>query len=236
METYAEFLKRIRSFERPEFGIDFHGFVPSNSVLQKVDEGNRFSSFFGDTVVFDLSSVDKRMIDSTIDQLYEIAGYCFCQRFDMNTLHLTLHDLSSSVNIEEIASAMDKNFASFKRIVSQCGFKPEKIHMKSNYIINMVNTSVVLCFYPASEEEYLKIMKYYSLMDTIVSLPYPFTPHITLAYFNRYGFDWLAARELARVVNELNGFQLEITLNTDMLYYQRFTSMNDFSSLMKITT
>ena len=234
MESYSEFMNRISSFERPQLGIDFDNFRPSNSVLQKVDENNGFSPFYGDTVVFELDSVDKRAVDAIIDQLYGRVDNCFCEKLNMATLHMTLHDLTNSANQDEILSQMFKNQSAIMQMVMRDQIKSETILMKSNYIINMVNTSLVLCFYPADEKEYEKLMRLYSLMDEVVSLPYPFTPHITLAYFNRYGFDRKAAFELGSVVEELNKHQFEIILSTERLHYQRFASMNDYSNVLRL--
>ena len=48
----------------------------------------------------------------------------------------------------------------------------------------MVNTSLVLCFEPETDEDCQKLMSYYEMFQKVVPLSYPLTPHITLAYFN----------------------------------------------------
>lgn len=95
----------------------------------------------------------------------------------------------------------------------------EIIKMKSKYIFNMVDTSLVLGLYPADEGEYRRLMDLYFLFDTIKKLSYPFTPHITLAYYNVDGFDLQAAQNLEDAVNILNKNEIEIELNVNHLYY-----------------
>ena len=64
---------------------------------------------------------------------------------------------------------------------------------------------------------------------------YPYmTPHITLAYFNYDGFDAGSVQNLREVVNELNKESFEITLNTENIKYQKFTSMNDYISIFNL--
>lgn len=90
--------------------------------------------------------------------------------------------------------------------------------MKTNYIFNMVNTSIVLGLYPADEIEYKKMMKLYQLVDDIKNLPYPLAPHITLAYYNRNGFSKDLVSRLENTVNKLNENIFEIELSTENWY------------------
>ncbi len=234
MESYAEFMDRICSFEKPHFELSKEYFRPSDSVLQKVNEDNTFSDFYGDTVVFDLDCESKSGIDSIIDILYAKAPNCFCERLQTSTIHMTLHDLTNGPSVGEISNSVRNNFKKVKEIFNSKQIQPDLIRMKSNYIINMVNTSVVLCLYPADESEYAKIMKLYSMMDDIVKLPYPFTPHITLAYYNRHGFGKEDVIALEEVVNELNSFKFGFILNTKKLFYQCFKDMNHFYTVWSL--
>ena len=56
MESYKAFLERINSFEKPVMSMGEDYFNPSESVRRKVNLQNKFNSYFGDTVVFDLWS------------------------------------------------------------------------------------------------------------------------------------------------------------------------------------
>ncbi len=113
-------------------------------------------------------------------------------------------------------------------------FEKAKIRMQSKYIFNMVDTSLVLGLYPADEEDYQKLMDLYYIFDNIKSLYYPFTPHITLAYYSIHGFDSQTAARLAETVGRLNENSMEIELNVNNLYYQKFRSMNDYVNVINL--
>lgn len=113
-------------------------------------------------------------------------------------------------------------------------YKKAKIKMKSKYIFNMVDTSLVLGLYPANEDDYCRLMELYSVVDNVKKLNYPFTPHITLAYYNINGFDVQAAGMLEQVIAQLNNNEIETELNINNLYYQKFKSMNDYIDIINL--
>lgn len=77
-----------------------------------------------------------------------------------------------------------------------------------------------------------KRMELYSVFDDVRKPDYPFTPHITLAYYNINGFHPQTARTLEDTVKRLNHQEeFELELNTDHLYYQKFRSMNDYINI-----
>lgn len=233
MESYSKFKDRINSFEVPSFGIDAHNFIPSNSVKQKITSDRDFKPFYGDTIVFDLSDEDKRKVFYFVDRLYESIPDCFSKKLYEKTMHLTLHDLINSPNLESIHSQMTANHSAIRGIIDRERISYDTIKMRSNYIINMMNTSVVMCFFPIDEIEYEKIIRLYSMVDEVFSLPYPFIPHVTLAYFNPNGFDESLAQRLTDCVNSLNKHSVDITLTTDKLVYQRFSSMNSYMNFLR---
>ncbi|MCH5297031.1 MAG: hypothetical protein J1E85_05110 [Ruminococcus sp.] len=234
MESYIEFLNRINSFQKSELVLDNSNFNPNASVFSKVDDNNKFSLFYGDTVVFELSSNLKKSIAEIVDKLYEYAPECFCDRLVSNTFHMTLHDLSNSPVLDEVSSEVFKNEINLIEKLKSTPVEKQTIKMKSTYIFNMVNTSLVLGLYPIDATEYTKLMNLYNIVNYVKSLPYPFTPHITLAYYNRNGFSEVSARKLEAIVNELNKNSFEIELNTNDLVYQKFTSMNDYTSIFTL--
>lgn len=231
MESYMDFLARINSFEKPELGIDSACFMPSNSVLQKVNEKNQFNDFYGDTVVFDLDEDVKKKISSIISRLYAEVPECFAERLSQHTLHMTLHDLSNASCESQVESEMLENEKKLKSVLARHPVLPETIHMKTNYIINMVNTSIVLTLYPADEVEYNKLISLYHLIDEVKKLPYPLTPHITLAYYSHFGFGKEAIMNLKEVVREMNNSSFDILLSSRKLNYQHFTSMNMYKTV-----
>ena len=63
-----------------------------------------------------------------------------------------------------------------------------------------------------------------------MTLPYPMTPHITLAYYRKDGFSHEYAEKLTKQIAALNRQPIEITLQTERLYYQHFQSMNSYQN------
>ena len=102
----------------------------------------------------------------------------------------------------------------------------------------MVNTSLVLGLYPADEAAYKKLMTLYEMFIEVKDLPYPLTPHITLAYYNVHGFNDVSARKLEELVYQLNCEELEremeIVLDVKELFYQHFDSMNHYINVLPV--
>lgn len=238
METYQEFLNRINSFEKSEAFFGEGRFKSNPSLAKKVNPDNSFRDFFGDTVVFDLDIPTKKRLEKWLDKLYDKVPECFCERLATDMFHMTLHDLSNSEIFPEIGEELAENE---KKVLQR--FKDievgNTIKMRSMYIFNMVNTSLVLGLYPTDENEYKKLMALYQVFDEVKKLDYPLTPHITLAYYNVNGFDEEAARKLEKLVQEINTCELnhhwEVPLDVRELYYQRFQSMNDYTNVLSLS-
>ena len=228
METYQEFLDRIGHFEHREMYLGENDFMPNPSVWKKVQEDTKFSPFYGDTVVFDLSKEEKEIVNGLVSPLYESTPECFGERLIDSTFHMTLHDLSNSPNLEEVSANMQENETKLRNLLAETPVSVQTIRMKSKAVFNMVNTSIVLGLYPENEQEFEKLMVLYGLVNQIHELPYPVTPHITLAYFNRNGFGQDTIRRLTKTVFELNQKSNSFELNTIRLVYQHFTSMNSY--------
>ncbi len=234
METYKEFLDRINSFEKSEIDLGDDYFKGNPSIALKVNENNGFRPFYGDTVVFNLDDATKEKLEKIVDSINAVVPECFCERLVPNTFHMTLHDLSNSPVLEDVASKLFHNELKAVKIAEK--ITDQKIKMKSKYIFNMVNTSLVMGLYPKSEEEYNKLMDLYCLFDDVKKLGYPLTPHITLGYYNVDGFSVESARKLENIVKELNAneMEIEIELDTKELFYQKFVSMNDYINIFSM--
>ena len=100
--------------------------------------------------------------------------------------------------------------------------------MKTTWIFNMVNTSIVLGLAPADPETEARLCYMYARLNAVVPLDYPLCPHITLAYFRPgvYGREDLAALRTA-----LTPASLEITLDMENLVLQTFTDMNNYQTV-----
>lgn len=231
MENYNDFLNRI-SYQQADLQIGDGYFTPDGRVYEKVNADNTFKPFYGDTVVFDLDSRAKTRIYKIIEKLYESVPECFCQRLDKSTLHMTLHDLSASGKLDNISSEIFTNEIKLLQLLKDKPIEPQTIRMKTNFVINMVSTSLVLVLVPADEAEWEKLQTLYDLINEVKVCPYPYlTPHITLAYFNYNGFDENSAEKLKEVVYEINRQSFDIALNTKKIFYQKFTSMNNYFSI-----
>ncbi len=230
METYQEFLDRIYSFEKKEIHYGDSYFHGNPSISLKVNKDNSFQNFYGDTIVFALADAVKEALSRIVETLYQSAPECFCERLVPDTFHVTLHDLGNSPVLRDVAEEVFENELNVIR-QKQTGaiqkLANTSIRLKSTYLFNMVDTSLVLGLFPADEDTYHRLMGLYSMFDSVKKLNYPFTPHITLAYYNVNGFDSHAARILENTVNELNQ-KIDIELNVHSLYYQKFKSMNEY--------
>ncbi|MDE6251784.1 MAG: hypothetical protein K2M78_03985 [Lachnospiraceae bacterium] len=235
METYQEFLDRINLFEKKEINYGNKYFKGNPSLSQKINKDNTFRNFYGDTIVFALDDIIKEKLGEYVELLYRSAPECFCERLVPNTFHVTLHDLSNSPDLRDVAEELfDNELKVIEKMGEMQKHEKAKIKMKSKYIFNMVDISLVLGLYPADEDEYRRLMELYFIFDKVKKLNYPFTPHITLAYYNINGFDLQTARILEDAVNQLNDNEIEIELNVNNLYYQKFKSMNDYIDIINL--
>ena len=233
MEKYQDFLDRIGEFQLPDMDLGKSYFKGKPSLAYKIDDENRLKDFFGDTVVFELDDSTKATIGKIIDEIYEAAPRCFAERLGNATLHMTLHDLSNSQNLYDVKDEMERNIGEIK--TRACDFGKCTIKMRTSVIFNMVNTSLVMGLVPIDESEHEKLMKLHGIVDEVKRAKYPLTPHITLGYYNIHGFDEESARALEEIVSILNRKEpMNITLDTEMLYYQRFTSMNRYENVLKL--
>lgn len=234
METFLQFTDRINSFEKPEMSLGDEYFSVSPSLERKVNTDNSFKNFYGDTVVFDLDGAVKEQINSCVDALYAAVPQCFCERLCPDTFHMTLHDLSNSATLSDCAEDVFLNeLTVINKIRDVQKFKSANIKMKSNFIFNMVGTSLVMGLRPADAESYRVLTALYNIFDGVKKLNYPMTPHVTLAYYNINGFDAKAAKALENTVNRMNA-EIAPAFSVNNLYYQKFTSMNNYVNILKL--
>lgn len=234
MENYNDFLNRINSFENPTTHFGYNYFTPNPSLAAKVDSENRFRPFYGDTVVFNLDADTKNAVAEYANLLHSAAPECFCENLIPDTFHMTLHDLSNAPCLHDVASSVFENQLNAVHVFRE--IQPCTIKMQSKYVFNMVSTSLVLGLYPENEAEYDKLMKLYYAFDRIRPLPYPLTPHITLAYYNSHGFDTQSARRLEEAIEKVNNSKITPELDTKNLYYQIFTGMNNYVNILSSNT
>lgn len=235
MENYAQFTERINSFEKPVMNLGKGDFSINSRVKDKFDNNNKFRPFYGDTTVFDLLPEIKDKLNSIVDTLYSKAEECFTERVKTSTFHITLHDLSNSCDLAEIGEEVFRNELRLLKFVHSQKISKCTVNFETNYIFNMVGTSLVLAVKPKTAEDYDKLMNLYGIVDCVKALPYLLTPHITLAYYNVDGFSKKSAENLCSAVNELNKEKFDITVSSDNLYYEKFTDMNSYHRIFTLT-
>lgn len=228
METLQQFKERTSFIKGGNLQSEL---ITNQKLADKIDEYGNMKVFYGDTVVFLLPNEVKQMLLKRQDILYNQFGVFLAQRIDEQNFHMTLHDLSNSNNIELIKDEIQDNKEKCIELLKFINMREhEVIPMKTSFVCNMVNTSIVLGVQPADEISHQRLMSLYELFNDVHELSYPLTPHITLAYFKnlQMGYDDICA--LRNIFNQLNEYSIEFDLNVDMLKYQRFSSMNDYVS------
>ena len=235
MERYSNFIARIGEFEKPELAMGEGDFHPHAELGAKCCPDGTFRKFYGDTVVFELKHKVKEKFGELIDELYNKVPECFSEKINAGTLHMTLHGLSASYNIDEVAGDVFRNEVKLLEVLKENPVKDDSIKMKTNVIINMVSKSLVMALVPQDEENWNKLQELYELVNKVKVCPYPFlTPHVTLAYFNTNGFSEKSVKKLKKVVEKMNEGGFDVTLHTDKLYYQHFYSMNDYKNIFPL--
>lgn len=170
-------------------------FHTHEGLANKVDPDGRYAPFAGSTVVF---KADEKCIDTVSEmqnRLYQrLDGIgMLADVLPASTIHMTLHDLISpemcsaeAMNSREVYKLEVEN--SLRSAVEMSAaireeFAGKTIHMAADRIVNMVAKALVLLLRPLTEEDFELLMELYERFDCIQKLPYPLTPHITLAYF-----------------------------------------------------
>ncbi|MBQ5472792.1 MAG: hypothetical protein IIT58_12440 [Treponema sp.] len=236
METFIKFKKRISEFENDNFSFNTSEICQNQSLRNKVNEDKSFKPFYGDTIVFDLSTNIKLQIEKIVDQLYLNCGSLFAERLKTNTFHMTLHDLNNNTDLSIISSDCFLSELKCFEIAKSTSINTDKINLKSNFIFNMVNTSLVLGLIPETEEDFNKLIMLYDKFESVIVLPYPFTPHITLGYFSYENHKEEDIKKLYELLKKLNKRTIHFSISTNDLFYQKFTNMNNYESLFKFTS
>lgn len=202
-------------------------FSTNPNLTKKVNPEGQFLPFFGNTVVFDLDSKAKEHLHSLQDELYRNSGWMLSRKLDPSTFHMTLHDLVNGPELtEELKAEMTEAEAKVNHLLTQWRYLPP-LHMKTTWLFNMVNTSIVLGLVPADEESWHRLDEMYTALESVVHLGYALTPHITMAYFkpgiwSQYDMNYLR--------QALHSVELGLELRVEDLLYQVFQDMNHYES------
>ena len=169
-------------------------FSTHGDLRQKITPDGNYRSFPGSTAVFRLDRDTFRMVRLIQATLHRhLDGTAMLAKpLPVSTLHMTLHDLvspeqnaSGSEGEKQYDREVENSLRQAEIIVRniQERYAGQEISLIPDRIVNMVGKSLVLLMKPASEKDASLLLEMYRQFDAIRALPYPLTPHITLAYF-----------------------------------------------------
>lgn len=187
-----------------------HGSFQTHKDLEnKVSPNGEFVPFPGSTVVFrpdDLCFDVVRMMQELIHVRLENTNM-LAEKLPAYSIHMTLHDLvspemnpasseggdSEESYRNEVSCSIDEAVKIVEEIRKE--FAGRRFCMVADRIVSMVSKSLVLLLRPQTEEDYELLLELYHRFDPVQKLPYPLTPHITLAYFRPGTIDGDLLRE-----------------------------------------
>lgn len=207
----------------PEWG----DFSTNPKLTKKANQTGAFLPFYGNTVVFDLDNNTKLALQGLQEKLYRSAGWMLAQKLDPSTFHMTLHDL---VNGPERSDALLQSMEEAKKkalpMLAQWHGQVT-LRMKTTWLFNMVNTSIVLGLAPEEEDTWHRLDEMYTALESVVPLGYALTLHITMAYFKPGTY---TQYDLNCLRPALHPVGLEVTLSLEDLSYQEFWDMNHYEA------
>ena len=204
-------------------------FTTNPNLRKKVDEGGNLLPFVGNTVVFLLDEDTKEKLRQLQEELYQAAPDMLAQPLQMSTFHMTLHDLANGTPDQP---GLQDYMRYTQERVSQIlpGWKDTPpLRMKTTWLFNMVNTSIVLGLKPADEESWHRLDEMYTTLEDVVHLGYALTPHITMGYFLPGTY---THEQVQRLSVALRSVDLEIRLEMKDLVLQNFTDMNHYETVL----
>ena len=181
LESLAAFRTRTEGFIYDS--LPRGGFETSGNLPLKVSTGGEMEPFMGNTAVFSLPDGVKQKIARIQDRLYRTCAPVLAEPLEASSFHITLHDLLNGKPSRELRDRVAQTREAALAVVREIRGKHETVRLHSTALFNMVNTSMVLGFAPADEESCGRLMAYYGMLQEIVRLDYPLTPHVTVAYF-----------------------------------------------------
>ena len=204
-------------------------FTTNPNLRKKVDEAGNLLPFLGNTVVFLLDDDTKDKLRQLQDSLYQAAPDMLAQPVQMSTFHMTLHDLANGTpeqtGLEDYMRYTQERVSQILPVWKDAS----PLRMKTTWLFNMVNTSIVLGLKPAGEESWRRLDEMYTALEDVVHLGYALTPHITMAYFlpGTYSFE-----QVQRLSAVLRNVELKIALDMKNLVLQEFFDMNHYETVL----
>lgn len=227
METLEEFRFRTQSFNQNSLPLE--GMETNPGLIKKVNQEGNFLEYRGNTVVFVLPREIKEKISVFQEKLYSLCREILAEPLEADTFHLTLHDLASGPPSGSLEHRIRETRFGAAKKTAGLSREGETIRLRSTFLFNMVNTSMVLGFEPEEEESCQRLMRYYEAFQETVRLSYPLTPHVTVAYFRPGRISGEQIGRLQEAVDFVKAReQLKLELTGAMLEYQEFSDMNHY--------
>ena len=227
--TLTAFHARVDGFQRDSLPHD--GPLTTKPLLvEKVSPDGRLLPFFGNTMIFDLPQDVQLTIARMQLLLHHRCGWMLAQPLAPETLHMTLHDLLNGVDASALAEPVRRTGEAAKSTLHrQRAAQQPSIRLTSTLAFNMTNGSVALGFAPDTEADCAALMSMHADYQSVVTLDYPLTPHVTLAYFRPGSYAPAEVAQLAEAFREINALpKVHIAVNADCLYYYTFEDMNTY--------
>ena len=203
-------------------------FTTNPNLRKKVDEEGNLLPFRGNTVVFLMDDATKDHLSQLQESLHHAAPDMLAQPLQMSTFHMTLHDLANGIPEQlGLSEYMTYSRERVLQILPRWKDAPP-LRMKTTWLFNMVNTSIVLGLMPADEDSWYRLDEMYTALEDVVHLGYALTPHITMGYFRPGTYSQEQVRQLS---GALCNVDLEIILRMDDLVFQNFEDMNHYETI-----
>lgn len=165
------------------------------------------------------------------EKLYGFCGNVLSDRLDPATFHITLHDLESSR--WATPDNVKNNEYRVAELIEYIRLKyPKGIYIDSRCLFNMVGTSIVMGFQPATNEDCIALMGLYEDFQSVVQLSYPLTLHATIAYYKPGKYNEDVVYVLKNALNTVGKEPRNIRLDLNKLNYATFSSMNSYSIVL----
>lgn len=228
LENLSAFLARTSGFTSdslPHSG----GLDTSPGLSLKVRPDGSMKPFMGNTVVFPLPEQAKQEIGRIQDRLYQACAPALAEPLTVSSFHITLHDLLSGTPTQSLSGRVARVREPALACLERISAKRETVCLRSTALFNMVNTSMVLGFAPADETSCERLMTYYEMLQAVVPLGYPLTPHVTVAYFRPGAVTAELTERLREAAAEAGQRKkLFVKLSTEALELQLFSDMNHY--------
>lgn len=229
LETLSMFWERTAGFSSDS--LPHHaGFQTNDHLPLKISSDGHMETFIGSTVVFPLPEYVRQEIASVQARLYHRCAPVLAEPLEASSFHITLHDLLSGKPSQELRCRIEHAQGPALQCVKRITETRETVRLHSTALFNMVGTSMVLGFAPADEESCSRLMRYYELLQEVVHLNYPLTPHVTVSYFRPGYITAEYVAKLQETIDEVNSRQnrIFVELPAETLEYQTFSDMNHY--------